>query len=217
MQSLGELATLYPQTGAFTELSGRFIDPAVAVALGYNYWYLVSLTWRGQSSSTQLRPRTQWASNIAAEYNLVSVVLTYWTDKVPAYGWILISWAFYQCLSMFGVIVYGELEFWLALWKIICVCVGFLLAILCNTGAIGGDYVGFRYWKEPGAVINGINGFGQSFVLAAVYYCGTELVAITAGESKRPNKDIPKVKLSASSYIAAHTDTRMSGDQASGI
>jgi yeast amino acid transporter len=101
-----------------------------------------------------------------------------------------------------GVIVYGELEFWLALWKIICVCVGFLLAILCNTGAIGGDYVGFRYWKEPGAVINGINGFGQSFVLAAVYYCGTELVAITAGESKRPNKDIPKVRRSRSSNMA---------------
>jgi yeast amino acid transporter len=46
MQSLGELATLYPQTGAFTELSGRFIDPAVAFALGWNYWYLVSLIER---------------------------------------------------------------------------------------------------------------------------------------------------------------------------
>ncbi len=135
----------------------------------------------------------QWAGNIAAEYNLVSVVLTYWTDKVPAYGWILIAWFFYQCVSFLGVIVYGELEYWLALWKIICVCVGFLLAILCNTGAIGGDYIGFRYWKEPGPVVHGINGFGQSFVLAAVYYCGTELVAITAGESRNPNKDIPKV------------------------
>lgn len=44
MQSLGELATTYPVTGAFTELAGRFIDPALAVALGWNYWYLVSYT-----------------------------------------------------------------------------------------------------------------------------------------------------------------------------
>lgn len=58
---------------------------------------------------------------------------------------------------------------------------------------MGGDYIGFRYWTEPGPVINGINGFGQSFVLAAVYYSGTELIAVTAGESKRPHKDIPKV------------------------
>lgn len=42
MQSLGELATLYPTPGAFTELAGRFIDPAVSVALGWNYWYMVS-------------------------------------------------------------------------------------------------------------------------------------------------------------------------------
>ncbi|KAJ9502560.1 hypothetical protein LTR99_007626 [Exophiala xenobiotica] len=173
MQSLGELSTMYPNTGAFTELAGRFIDPAVAVGLGWNYWYL-------------------WASNIASEYNLITIVMGYWTDKVPSYGWILIAWAFYQCIAMFGVIVYGEMEFWLALWKIICVLVTFLLAILCNTGAIGGDYIGFRYWKEPGPIVNGINGFGQSFVLAAVYYCGTEMVAVTAGESRRPNKDVPK-------------------------
>ena len=122
-------------------------------------------------------------------------MLSYWTDKVPLYGWVLIAWAFYQCVSFLGVLVYGELEFWLALWKIICLLVTFLLAILCNTGAIGGDYIGFRFWKTPGPVLNGINGFGQSFVLAAVYYCGTELVAITAGESRTPNKDIPKVSV----------------------
>ncbi len=46
MQSLGELSTMYPTTGAFTELAGRFIDPAVAVGLGWNYWYLV----RGRSN-----------------------------------------------------------------------------------------------------------------------------------------------------------------------
>jgi yeast amino acid transporter len=44
MQSLGEMATLYPSAGAFTELAGRFIDGAVAVALGWNYWYLVGQT-----------------------------------------------------------------------------------------------------------------------------------------------------------------------------
>jgi amino acid transporter len=42
MQALGEMATLYPTPGAFTELAGRFIDPSFAFALGWNYWYLVS-------------------------------------------------------------------------------------------------------------------------------------------------------------------------------
>jgi yeast amino acid transporter len=42
MQCIGELATLYPSAGAFTEHCGRFVDGAVAVSLGWNYWYLVS-------------------------------------------------------------------------------------------------------------------------------------------------------------------------------
>lgn len=61
-----------------------------------------------------------------------------------------------------------------------------------DTGAVGGDYIGFRYWKTPGPIANGIEGFGQCFLLAAVYYCGTEMLAITAAESKYPARDLPK-------------------------
>ena len=39
-QSLGEMATLFPSTGAFNEFAGRFVDPALSFALGWNYWYM---------------------------------------------------------------------------------------------------------------------------------------------------------------------------------
>lgn len=174
MQSLGEMSTLFPTPGAFVEMSGRFVDPALAFALGWNYWYL-------------------WITNLAGEYNSFSIVMGLWTDRVPSYGWILLAWAFFQCTSLLGVVVYGEMEFWLASWKFLCVVCGFLVAILINTGAIGGDYIGFRFWKDPGPFANGINGFGQTFLLAAVYYCGTEMLALTAGESANPKRDLPKV------------------------
>lgn len=44
-QSLGEMATLFPSTGSFNEFAGRFIDPALSFALGWNYWYM----WVGDS------------------------------------------------------------------------------------------------------------------------------------------------------------------------
>jgi amino acid transporter len=134
----------------------------------------------------------------------------YWTDSVPSYGWILVWWAFYQFTSLLGVVVWGEMEFYLACWKLMCILGGFLCAILLSklasfsrvldgllitfsdTGAIGGDYIGFRYWAHPGPIANGINGFGQCFLLAAVYYCGTEMLALTAAESKNPMRDLPK-------------------------
>ena len=39
-QSLGEMATMYPSTGSFNEFAGRFVDPALSFALGWNYWYM---------------------------------------------------------------------------------------------------------------------------------------------------------------------------------
>lgn len=173
MQSLGEMSTLFPVQGAFIELAGRFVDPALAFSLGVNYWYL-------------------WVTNIANDYNNISLIMGLWTDAVPSYAWILIFWVGFQCTSLLGIVVYGEMEFWLACWKLICVVGGFLVAILINTGAVGGEYIGFRYWRDPGAIANGINGFGKTFVLAAVYYSGTEMLALTAAESRNPKKDLPK-------------------------
>ncbi|KAI1346235.1 amino acid permease/ SLC12A domain-containing protein [Xylaria sp. FL0043] len=172
MQSLGEMSTLFPVQGAFIELAGRFIDPAFGFSLGWNYWY-------------------QWVTNIANDYNNISLILGFWETPIPSYGWILIFWALFQGTSLLGVVVYGEMEFWLAAWKLFTVLGGFLVAILVNTGAIGGEYIGFRYWRDPGAIAHGINGFGKTFVLAAVYYSGTEMLAMTAAESKDPKRDLP--------------------------
>ncbi|KAI1441949.1 amino acid permease/ SLC12A domain-containing protein [Annulohypoxylon stygium] len=173
MQSLGEMTTLFPVQGAFIELAGRFVDPALAFSLGVNYWYA-------------------WVTNIANDYNNISLIMGLWTDAVPSYVWIIIFWAGFQCTSLLGVVVYGEMEFWLACWKLLCVVGGFLVAILINTGAIGGSYIGFRYWRDPGAIANGISGFGRTFVLAAVYYSGTEMLALTAAESRNPARDLPR-------------------------
>ncbi|KAI1422480.1 amino acid permease/ SLC12A domain-containing protein [Xylaria sp. FL1777] len=172
MQSLGEMSTLFPVQGAFIELAGRFVDPAFGFSLGWNYWY-------------------QWVTNIANDYNNISLILGFWKTPVPSYGWILIFWALFQATSLLGIVFYGEMEFWLAAWKLFTVLGGFLVAILVNTGAIGGEYIGFRYWRDPGAIAHGINGFGKTFVLAAVYYSGTEMLAMTAAESKDPKRDLP--------------------------
>ncbi|KUI72436.1 hypothetical protein VM1G_07615 [Cytospora mali] len=173
MQCLGEMSTLFPIQGAFIELAGRFVDPSLAFSLGWNYFYL-------------------WITNVAGDFNASSIIMGYWTDKVPTYGWILVWWAFYQVTSLLGVVVWGEMEFYFACWKLFCILGGFLCAILLNTGAIGGHYIGFQYWKDPGPIANGINGFGQCFLLAAVYYCGTEMLALTAAESKNPTRDLPR-------------------------
>jgi len=80
MQSLGELTTLYPTGGAFTDLGDRFIDKAFGVAVGWNYFII-------------------WFCVLANEYNVISSVMVFWSDKVPIYGYFLLFWvSTYHCL-----------------------------------------------------------------------------------------------------------------------
>ncbi|KAI9733686.1 MAG: General amino acid permease [Cirrosporium novae-zelandiae] len=200
-QSLGEMATLFPSTGSFNEFAGRFVDPALSFALGWNYWSSLEMLSQNCNSSyaTCLRhPRSKYALTehqvtiLANEYNGTALILQYWTTAIPNWGWILICWVFFTCTSLLGVLVYGEMEFWLASFKFFIIIALYLVAILIDTGGIGGDYIGFRYWVNPDPFVNGINGFGKVLVLAAVMYSGTEAVAITAGESRNPKRDLPK-------------------------
>jgi Amino acid transporters len=73
MQSLGELTTLYPTGGAFTSLSDRFVDKAFGVAVGWNYFII-------------------WFCVLANEYNVISSIMTFWSEKVPIWGYFLIFW-----------------------------------------------------------------------------------------------------------------------------
>ncbi|KKY20308.1 putative amino acid permease [Phaeomoniella chlamydospora] len=172
MQSLGELATLIPVTGSFTEYAERFVDESLAFALGWAYWYL-------------------WVTILANEYNAIAVVITYWTQTVPQWAWILIFWVLFLSISMLGVLAFGEIEFWLSLIKIISITLFFIIAIVISSGGIGPGAIGFKYWHDPGAFADSINGVARTFVIAGTLYAGTEMVGITAGESKNPRKSVP--------------------------
>lgn len=113
-QSLGEMSTLIPVSGSFTEYAERFIDDSLAFALGWAYWYL-------------------WVTVLANEYNSISLVIGYWTDAVPQWGWILIFWVLFLGLSNLGIMAYGEMEFWLSLYVCSMVFAGRQLAEFCST------------------------------------------------------------------------------------
>jgi len=173
MQSLGEISTAIPVSGAFTDFAGRFCDPALSFALGWTYWYL-------------------WITVLANEYNAISIVIMYWTQVVPQWAWIVLWWFLFLALSLFGVLVYGEIEFWLSLIKILAILAYFILAVLIDIGVIGGTHIGMRYWQNPGPFADGINGVAKVFVIAGTLYAGVEMVGVTAGECQNPQRAVPR-------------------------
>ncbi|KAK2759950.1 hypothetical protein FQN54_002686 [Arachnomyces sp. PD_36] len=116
----------------------------------------------------------------------------YWTDVVPQWAWILMYWVLFLGLSNLGVLAYGEVEFWLSLIKVLSLSVFFILAIIISSGGIGPQKIGFKYWHNPGAFADSINGVARTFVIAGTLYAGTEMVGITSGETANPRKAVPR-------------------------
>jgi AAT family amino acid transporter len=70
-----------------------------------------------------------------------------------------------------------------------------ILGIVVNCGAnTSHHYLGAHNWYIGDApFVNGIGGFASVFVTASFAYGGTESIAITAGETKNPTKNLPRV------------------------
>ncbi|KIL96635.1 aat family amino acid transporter [Fusarium avenaceum] len=176
MLALGEMAAFIPVAGSFCTFAGRFVDDAFGFALTWNYWF-------NDAVST--------ASDLVA----LQLILQYWTDNFPGWALSLIFWVVLIGVNIISVRAYGELEYWLSLLKVITIVVFIVMGIVVNCGGNStGEYIGGKYWHLPGApFVGGIGGFASVFVTASFAYGGTESIAITAGETKDPTKNIPKV------------------------
>lgn len=178
-QSLGEMATYIPCPASFTVYNKRMLLPSLGFSAGYIYWF-------------------SWVTTLAVELSVVGQVIEYWTFAVPLWAWILIFWVILTTANLFPVKYYGEIEFWVALVKVLAI-IGFLIYALCMVcGAGKTGPVGFRYWRNPGPWGPGKTptkrflGWVDSLINAIFTYQGTELVGVTAGEARNPRKAVPK-------------------------
>jgi AAT family amino acid transporter len=104
------------------------------------------------------------------------------------------------------------LEYWLSSLKVATIVIFIILGIVVNAGGnTDHEYIGGKYWTIPGApFVGGFGGFARVFVTAS-FACesqrqpqlknncsrlsdgGTESLGITAGETKNPSKNMPRV------------------------
>ncbi|GAA5825423.1 hypothetical protein JCM3770_002130 [Rhodotorula araucariae] len=175
MLCLGEMATEFPVAGSFTTYAARFGDEALGFSIGWQYAFNDAISTAGDLTAAQ-------------------VLVEYWTSS---YTWLpsLFFLFFLVGVNLFHVKAYGELEYWLSLLKIIAVVIFFFLGIAVNAGGNqAGEYIGARNWTHGEApFVNGFAGFASLFVSAAFAYGGTESIGSTAGETKNPTRNMPRV------------------------
>ncbi|HGF0778627.1 TPA: amino acid permease, partial [Legionella pneumophila] len=163
-------------SGSFVTYTSDFISPTVACGVGWSYWIT-------------------WVAYIPAECVAGGIIMELFTG-VSGYIWVVCFGLIITYINLAKVDTFGEIEFWLALIKIISLLAFVFLAILIFFGLIHGSeppgIIGFKYLLGDGGLLpNGAMSLLTAMVLLLVNYQGSEIIGLAAGESENPARMIP--------------------------
>ncbi|HMM23116.1 MAG TPA: amino acid permease [Selenomonadales bacterium] len=174
MRMLGEMAVEEPVSGSFSYYAYKYWGEFPGFLSGWNYWFnyiVVSM----------------------AELTAVGIYINYWWPDVPHWVSALVFLVVITLLNLIEVKMYGELEFWFAIVKVVAI-IGMIIlgALMIFTGiGVGGNPLGFEnLWIHGGFMPNGVWGLLLSLVIVMFSFGGIELIGITAGEADNPKKSI---------------------------
>ncbi|MCK7609568.1 amino acid permease [Acinetobacter portensis] len=182
MRALGELLLSNFNYKSFIDFSTDLIGPWAGYFVGWTYWLC-------------------WITIGIADLSAIIYYLQFFNGGVsfsPLEG-VLISVAsilFITCLNLATVKLFGEMEFWFAMVKIVAIIV--LIAVggwMIFTGftSTAGEVASFGHlWSHGGMFPTGFTGFLAGFQIAIFAFVGVELVGTTAAETKDPEKNLPK-------------------------
>jgi histidine transporter len=176
MRALGEMAVRHPVAGSFARYADRYLSPRVAFLTGWTFVFEMIVV-------------------AIADMTAVGQYMGMWFPDTPGWVWMLAAMLLIGGLNLLRVSVFGELEFWFSLIKvvtIIAMIVGGLYLIVFGI-SIGGYEPGVHNLVDHGGFAPfGIWGIIMSLGIVVFSFGGIETLGMTAGEADDPGKAIPK-------------------------
>jgi amino acid transporter, AAT family len=176
MRALGEMAIQNPVAGSFSQYARDYLGALPGFLTGWNYWFL-------------------WVVTCMAEITAAGIYMEYWFPDVPRWIWALVALGIMASVNFLNVKAYGELEFWFALIKIVTI----VFMIISGIGMIvfgignGGVATGIsNLWEHGGLFPNGLKGVLMSLQMIMFAFLGIEMIGITAGEVKNPERTLSR-------------------------
>ncbi|MED4351331.1 amino acid permease [Schinkia azotoformans] len=174
MRALGELLLSNSGYKSFTDFATDYISPWAGFVTGWTYWFC-------------------WIMTAMADIIAVGVYTQYWFD-IPQWVPALICLVILLGFNLLTVKLFGELEFWFAIIKVITIIaliiVGIVLLVIgfqTNTGTVSVT----NLWSHGGMFPHGVTGFLFSLQMVVFAFVGVELVGVSAAETANPQKSIP--------------------------
>ena len=136
-----------------------------------------------------------WLTLAMADLTATGIYLKYWFPNLPQWVGPLIIVILFMLVNMVNCGLFGELESWFSMIKVIAIlaliAVGAVLLVM--HGHVEGRPVTLSNLANQGGFFpTGPMGFLMSFQMVVFAFVGIEMVGLTAGETKNPDKDIPK-------------------------
>lgn len=177
MLCLGELSVAMPVSGSFHVYATRYIGPATGFVVAIQYWIT-------------------WTVALGSEFTAAGLLMQRWFPHTPAWVWSAICIVVVFIVNALSVRFFAETEFWFSSVKVAAIVVFMLVGVLAITGVIsisGHDHAPWLSNVVDGGLFP--NGFAPVFatILTVNFaFSGTELVAVTAGETRDPRTAVPK-------------------------
>ncbi|WP_370554570.1 amino acid permease [Edwardsiella tarda] len=174
MRQLGEMVVEEPVAGSFSHFAYKYWGDFAGFASGWNYWVLYVLV-------------------AMAELTAVGIYVQYWFPEIPTWVSAAVFFLLINAINLANVKIYGELEFWFAIIKVVAI-IGMILfgGWLLFSGQGGPEASVNNLWDQGGFFPNGVMGLVMAMAVIMFSFGGLELVGITAAEADDPQRSIPK-------------------------
>ncbi|WP_148631089.1 amino acid permease [Bacillus sp. E214] len=174
MRALGELLLSNTNHTSFIDFAAEYLGPWAGFVTGWTYWFC-------------------WIMTAMADIIAVGLYTQYWFD-IPQWVPAIICLVILLGLNLLTVKLFGELEFWFAIIKVVTIValivVGIVLLVIgfeTDSGTVSVS----NLWNHGGMFPNGISGFLLSLQMGVFSFVGVELIGVSAAETANPRKNIP--------------------------
>ncbi|MCG3398674.1 amino acid permease [Staphylococcus massiliensis] len=175
MRGLGELLLSNTKYKSFVDIANDNLGNYAGFLIGWTYWM-------------------SWITSAMSDLTAMGTYVSYWFPQIPNWLTVLLIVLILMIFNMFGASLFGEIEFWFSMIKVITIIalivVGLIFIFMGFQGSHG--KATFTNLWSNGVFPNGMTGFLMSFQMAVYSFIGIELIGVTAGETKDPEKSIPK-------------------------
>ncbi|OSN04960.1 amino acid permease [Lonsdalea iberica] len=177
MRAMGELLLSNLNYKSFSDFAADLLGPWAGFFTGWTYWFC-------------------WVVTGIADVVAISSYAQFWFPGLSQWISSLLCVLLLLTLNLATVKLFGEMEFWFAMIKIIAIAALIIIGaglVFMHYPSPSGNTASFtNLWSHGGMFPQGLTGFFAGFQIAVFAFVGIELVGTTAAETKNPTVVLPR-------------------------